>query len=145
MLHWEITRNASLVRPVFHVRDRDGNPVIVGLYLDDESLYDPKHYVVGNTICIMYAKGKQFMDGSWGIRVENGKNMLGNLRKLVSVLTLALPCTLQELLDVGNYVAGEKTTCQVCGKPATQSCGRCQVVKYCSKVTCPPTVDGIDE
>ena len=62
---------------MFHVRDRDGNPAIVGLYLDDDSLYDPKHYVVGNTICIMYAKRKQFADGTWGIRVENGKNMQG--------------------------------------------------------------------
>ena len=109
-MHWcfigEITRNASLVRPVFHVRDRDGKTAIVGLYLDDESLYNPKRFVVGNTICIMYAKRKQFADGSSGIRVENGKNMKGTLSKLVSVLTVALPCTMRELFDVGSYIAG---------------------------------------
>jgi hypothetical protein len=82
-IHWcfigEIVRDASLIRPTFHVRDRDGKIAIISLYLDNESLYDPKNYVVGNTICVMYAFRKQFLDGSQGIRVEDGRDIQGTL------------------------------------------------------------------
>jgi len=74
-IHWcfvgEITANASFVRPVFQVRDRDGKDTIVALYLDDDTGYNPKNFVVGNTICVMYAFKKTFLDGSEGIRVED--------------------------------------------------------------------------
>jgi hypothetical protein len=83
LMHWyflgEITANASVVRPVFHVRDREGKVVVVGLYLDDKSLYKASDYKVGNTICIMYAKRKQFLDGTVGIRVEDGKSLRGHI------------------------------------------------------------------
>lgn len=76
-IHWcfigEIILNASVVRPVFHVRDRNGKTTIVALYLDkkDEMRYRPMDFVVGNTICVMYAFQKQFLDGSQGIRVDD--------------------------------------------------------------------------
>jgi hypothetical protein len=40
-------------------------------------MYDPKHYVVGNTICVMYAASKVFADGTSGIRVEAGSTIQG--------------------------------------------------------------------
>lgn len=80
--HWcfvgEITRNASLVRPVYHVRDLEGNTVVVGFYLDDDSDFDRKKYKVGNTICVMHAKRKLFLDGSHGIRVEELRTVQGS-------------------------------------------------------------------
>src|SRR5438046_2247404 len=87
-IHWcfvgEIMANASLVRPVFHVRDRDGKKAIVALYLDtNETRYNPKKFVVGNTICVMYAYKKTFLDGSEGIRVEEVECIQGRLQFLL--------------------------------------------------------------
>ena len=53
---------------------------------------------------------------------------------LVIVLIAVLPCTLRKLLEIGSYVAEEKTTCKVCSNPATSSCAKCRGVKYCGKV-----------
>ena len=79
MRHWcfiaEITADASIFRPVFLVRDRDGKETRIALYLDDTSLYDPRNYKVGNTICVMYAFKKQFADGTSGVRVEDGNRI----------------------------------------------------------------------
>jgi hypothetical protein len=50
---------------------------LVALYLDDEKLYDPKDYQVGNTVAILYALRKTFMDGQDGIRVEDGHAIRG--------------------------------------------------------------------
>ena len=74
----EIVADVSLVRPTFRVKDRDGKAALVALYLDDVKLYDPKNYKVGNTICIMYALRKTFMDLQEGIRVEDGHSIVGN-------------------------------------------------------------------
>jgi len=51
---------------------------IIALYLDNNVPFDPKKYVVGNTICVMYALRKQFIDGSHGIRVEDIEDIQGN-------------------------------------------------------------------
>jgi hypothetical protein len=80
-IHWcfigEIVRNASLGRPTFHVRDRDGKLSVVSLYLDDMKLYDPKHWKAGNTICVMYPFQHEFLDGSHGLRLEDGDHVMG--------------------------------------------------------------------
>jgi len=81
-IHWcfvgEIIADASIVRPVFHVQDRVGEKTIVALYLDNDATgYDASKFVVGNTICIMYAFKKTFLDGSEGIRVEDIETIQG--------------------------------------------------------------------
>jgi hypothetical protein len=47
---------------------------------------------------------------------------------------VGLPCGLEKLMKVGEFVAEKRTTCKACDKPAGQACGRCEGVKYCSKV-----------
>jgi hypothetical protein len=74
----EIILDASIVRPVYHVRDRDGKTAIVALYFDDATKWTQDRRVkVGNTICVMYAEQKVFMDGSQGIRCEDPENVQG--------------------------------------------------------------------
>lgn len=79
----EIVANVSLVRPTFQVKDRDGKPALVALYLDQPSLYNPKHYVVGSTLVIEYACKKMFLDGQMGIRVEDGNAIQGTMCFLI--------------------------------------------------------------
>jgi hypothetical protein len=90
--HWcffgEITTNASLVRPVYHIRDREGRTIVLGLYLDDYSQFDKTKYKVGYTICILYARSKEFADGSIGIRVED----LNTLQGTPSCLSYSIQC-----------------------------------------------------
>lgn len=80
-IHWcfigEITTNASLVRPVYHVKDRDGKTTIVALYFDNDVPFDRAKWKVGYTVCVMYAERKQFLDGSEGVRVEEPKSIQG--------------------------------------------------------------------
>ena len=67
---------------------------------------------------------------------------------LDSTYFAALPCSLQKLMEVGEFVAAGHTTCNACDKPAVQSCGRCRGVKYCNKViplpsACETVTDGM--
>ena len=82
-IHWcfigEIFSMTHLFRPVFEVKDRDGKVATIALYLDDPSLYNPKNFKVGNTICVKYAFQKIFADGRQGIRVEDGQCLQGIL------------------------------------------------------------------
>ena len=86
----------------------------------------------------MYAFQKTFLDGTEGIRVEDIECIQGDSLSpffLEFAYFIALPCPLQKLLDVGEFVATERATCKACDKPAGQFCARCGGVKYCSKVT----------
>lgn len=67
----------NLLRPVFHVKDRDGKIAAIALYLDDPSSYNPKEFKVGNTVCVKYAFQKIFADGRQGVRVEEGSSLKG--------------------------------------------------------------------
>lgn len=77
--HWcfpgQITQNVSLGRPVFEVKDRDGQKIMLAFYLDNEDYgklkFDARRLSVGQTIVVLYAEKHMFMDGSIGIRVED--------------------------------------------------------------------------
>jgi hypothetical protein len=69
---------ASVFRPVYHVKDRDGKVTIVALYFDNGTPFDSKLFRVGNTICVKYGFSKQFLDGSFGVRVEEPSSIQGN-------------------------------------------------------------------
>ena len=79
----------------------------------------------------MYAFQKVFLDGTTGVRVEEGNCIQGTF--FIFDLILAIPCSLQTLLNVGNSVA-VSDICKVCDKPASQSCVNCRT-KYCSRVS----------
>jgi len=107
----------------------------VALYFDTGTPYETKNFIVGNTICVMYARQKTFIDGSQGIRVEDPKFVQGTyISSSPDTLILALPCSLRTLINIADSVAKATATCKACDKPAGQSCGRCGGVKYCSKV-----------
>ena len=128
----EIIRDASIVRPVYHVRDRDGETAIVALYFDDAAKWTrDKRVKLGTTICVMYAEQKVFMDGQQGIRCEDSEHIQGII--IFSLLTLVLPCSLSTLMAISAAVASDGSNCKTCGKPANNSCARCKT-KYCSKV-----------
>lgn len=80
-IHWcflaEIVADDSLFRPTFQVRDRDGKITMVALYLENGTPFDRRDYKVGNTICIMYAFQKIFLDGRPGVRVEETRFIQG--------------------------------------------------------------------
>lgn len=84
-IHWcfiaEIIADVSFGRPVYKVRDRDGKETLVALYFDNSvaAAFDRKKYVVGNTICVMYAFQKVFMDGRAGVRVEEPNGIQGTI------------------------------------------------------------------
>ena len=59
------------------MRDRVEKLAVIGLSLNDMTVYDPKHFKVGNTVCIMYPEQKTFVDGTQGIRVEDGRCLKG--------------------------------------------------------------------
>ena len=105
----------------------------MALYFDTGMTYETKNFIVGNTICVMYARQKTFFDGSQGIRVEDPKLVQGTYTSSSpDRLILALPCSLRTRMNVADSVANDSATCQACGKQANQSCGRCGT-KYCSK------------
>ena len=110
--------------------------MLIALYLQDPSLYDKRNYKVGNTICVMYAKQRTFLDGQVGVRVENGHNIKG--MSSYDRVNVALPCSLHTLLKLGDSFAknGNSAVCKVCAKPASHSCSRCKT-KYCSTVSTP--------
>ena len=88
-IHWcfiaEIIADVSVVRPVYSVRDRDGKVTLVALYFDNNVSFDSKYYRVGNTICVMYACKKIFMDGQQGIRVEEPECVQGKNYKYLGI------------------------------------------------------------
>ena len=77
--HWvflcEITENISLIRPHYFVKDREGTKTQVVFYLDNknkaqfDSIRDK--FIIGHTLAVFYADGHHFLDGSFGLRVED--------------------------------------------------------------------------
>ncbi len=69
----EITFAEFMIRPVFHVRDRDGEERLLALYLDEDvaSTLDRSRFKIGRTVAVLHAHNRQFMDGNMGMRVEN--------------------------------------------------------------------------
>jgi len=139
--HWcyiaEITRDDTLVSPMFFAKDKEGHESRVAFHLQEggtgpmirmrieTSQPDPPSFnnvpcTVGSTICIMYGHQHNFLDSTHGIRLED--------RNSVSVL----PCTLEKLFSLNDLLHSNTTSCNVCQKNTTQRCRKCHTL-YCSR------------
>ncbi|KAI0086869.1 hypothetical protein BDY19DRAFT_335096 [Irpex rosettiformis] len=132
--HWvflcEITRNISLMRPHFLVKDRTGTDTQVVFYIEGENQAKfasiCSQFVVGNTLAVFYADSHYFMDGSVGLRVED-----------VSTVKV-IPCSLERLLSTNANDVNIRRACSSCGTQRRDTdiplrgCSRCKT-KYCNQ------------
>ena len=80
--HWcllvEVVEPIPYLRPMYLVKDNAGKQFLVALYLDNGVEIPAvwkKHCFPGSVIGIMYATRHFFMDGQYGIRVEELENV----------------------------------------------------------------------
>ncbi|TFK38409.1 hypothetical protein BDQ12DRAFT_666141 [Crucibulum laeve] len=96
------------VRPMYNVKDANGQVLLVAFHLEDRSLF-PKiisDFKIGYTIAFMNEEGHRFMDGQIGVRVEKISDSLNGVNP--------------------------STMCPVCDNPAGLRCSRC-TLNYCGK------------
>ncbi|KAI0771439.1 hypothetical protein BC629DRAFT_769008 [Irpex lacteus] len=131
--HWvflcEIVQNITFMRPHYLVKDRSGTQTQVVFYLEGENTRRfasiREKFVVGHTIAVFYADSHHFVDGSFGLRVED-----------VSTVKM-IPCPLAALLSSNTAAVAASKACSSCGaeaddmRPALQGCSRCKT-RYCN-------------
>jgi hypothetical protein len=94
----------------------------MALRFDNVTVYETKNFIVGDPICVIYARQKTFADGSQGIGVEDPKLVQGTFTSSSpDTLILALPCSMRTLITVANLFANESATCKACGKQTNRS------------------------
>ncbi|ORY68941.1 uncharacterized protein BCR38DRAFT_424825 [Pseudomassariella vexata] len=133
--HWillgDIIEANTFLRPRLVARDRRGHMFVVALYLDepeDMTRLVP-HFKVGNTVALMHPLAHSFLDGSHGVRIEDGDEIT------------IFPCKVDELIKLNtdsikhNWLVEEPKTCHSCGeaKQTMERCGGCKLAYYCSK------------
>lgn len=131
--HWcymaEITEDKLATHRSFRhwvtVQDRDGASSEVRFYLDEKDILDTTHLKKGNTIFVRYAYFHRFMDGSFGLRIEE------------PTYVYVVPSTLSSILEAQRSVAQAPGTatrhCLGCQKPSVSRCAKCKQAHYCSK------------
>ncbi|PLB49277.1 hypothetical protein P170DRAFT_509858 [Aspergillus steynii IBT 23096] len=131
--HWcllvEIVAIERFTRVLLRARDKNNTPVVVAFYTDDKGrTLDTPALKVGNTVAIMYAARHFFLDGSLGVRVEEGE------------MVKVFPTSLENLLRLSEEIQSwprdfaEHSTCHACGAEGElKKCVRCGVLKYCNK------------
>lgn len=71
----EIVNNESFWRPMYRMRDKDGETFLLAFYLDNSAnpatVQKLKSYKPGDMMCIENALSHQFMDGQEGVRLED--------------------------------------------------------------------------
>ncbi|KAF9005123.1 hypothetical protein BDQ17DRAFT_378232 [Cyathus striatus] len=125
--HWcflaEITgRQFWPIRPMYMVRDIEGDEWLVAFHLDDRSQFPviEQTYKAGYTIAVMYAEGHIFFDGNVGLRIEH----MDAVR--------VLPCSLDALMETGSSINEPNVNCPACSKPAHLRCAQCKL-SYCGR------------
>ncbi|KAI0697974.1 hypothetical protein BC835DRAFT_1413312 [Cytidiella melzeri] len=126
--HWvflcEITQNITFMRPHYLVTDRTGTQTQVVFYLDNNVEFESTAYVTGHTLAVFYADSHRFMDGSFGLRLED----------LTTVKVI--PCSLQTLISADVASVDAMRACSSCGEDQQDTplkkCSRCGT-KYCSQ------------
>ncbi|KAJ7752415.1 hypothetical protein DFH07DRAFT_521031 [Mycena maculata] len=117
---------------VLGVKDKDGEYVRVAFYFDDNNSFDYKSVKIGSTIAVMYAEKHNFLDGSYGLRLEHPK------------FVKIFPCKLETLLRINDDIESETPVdcsqkCKACGKEehpdeiSLLRCSRCLGASYCGK------------
>ena len=130
-IHWcfigEVVAIMSVEEPAILVRDREGH--VVPISFDRSQPFSDANLVLGNTLCVMYAHRNTKQDNKSAQR----NSWLSSFTDCFAVL----PCSLQTLLSMGDFIATQAHNCMMCGIPARHSCVRCNI-HYCSRV--PPLV-----
>ncbi|KAJ6523332.1 hypothetical protein B0H19DRAFT_1276983 [Mycena capillaripes] len=130
--HWcylgEIVQDkSSPSRVALVVKDKDGECIQVVFQFNQNETFDAK---IGFTLAVMYAERHEFVDGSYGFRLE-----YPNFAKI-------FPCTLDTLLRINDDIESETPAdssqkCKACGKeehPDTKyllPCSHCLAASYC--------------
>ena len=122
----EVCRCEKFIRFGVHVMDRDRKEVPIYFYCEP---FNTSQFRVGSTVLVRYAERYQFLDGRWGLRVDNAE--------FVKVLPLGL--TNLTLFDQGRAEKADNDRahgrhCQRCNTaPAAVTCPDCKVVDYCTE------------
>ncbi len=99
---------------------------------DEPTTFSWDNLAKGNTLAILYAERKTFMDMSEGIREENLDSCFVFKSSIESVFREA-----QKLLNDADLKSDDKKLkCFGCGVETEQMfrCSSCHLAKYCSKV-----------
>ncbi|XDG05033.1 hypothetical protein ABKA04_004648 [Annulohypoxylon sp. FPYF3050] len=133
--HWcllgEIIDANTLIRPRIVAKDYEGHEFVVAFYPDDPNDMPRllKNFTVGNTIAIFYPLVHGFLDGTWGIRVEDSDEVI------------IIPLKLSEVFAMNKesikYAAseGNPQKCHSCDKTKDNllKCAACESAYYCNK------------
>ena len=127
--HWyflfQVVGAQGFMRPEVQAQDRWGNKTRVIWYLDNGTTLPFEHMLVpGNTVAVLDAESKTFMDGSRGVRLED--ESIPN--------TAVFRAPIDRVVDEGTRLAVRAFhgLCCECGAVADQRCSRCRVAVYCS-------------
>ncbi|KAK3689464.1 hypothetical protein B0T22DRAFT_172636 [Podospora appendiculata] len=113
------------------VNDDNGQDSIVAFYLDNYDEFDASKLQSGHTLAIVYAQQRFFLDGTYGVRVENPKH--------VRIFPLGLRKMQYLGYEMQKYYPGENgQKCHGCDRVAEPGetldrCGGCRTFCYCNK------------
>lgn len=117
------------IRLRIDVKDKSGRVLPVWIHTNDRGKDLAQQCRQGYTLILTYAEKHYFMDGSVGIRLEEGASVM------------VLPHSIAELMDANDSVFGEdrKEKCASCGmkegdvSDGLKKCSRCKYTFYCGK------------
>jgi hypothetical protein len=128
------------------VRDRDGNTVLVAIYVGPPSdtprrVYDIPKFVVGHTVALLRARPHRVADGQIGFRVEDPaqlsvRNESPQKNPYSTAVAQVFPVSLSTVLALGDLVRKERLIlkCSSCDRAGGLRCTRC-ATKYCGRVS----------
>ncbi|KAK9897732.1 hypothetical protein P389DRAFT_61099 [Cystobasidium minutum MCA 4210] len=116
----EVIEDASITRPAFRVRDRDGNDFLLACYYDKPSDWPMQKSRPGHLFIVEGARQHWFMDGNQGFRLEEPSQVS------------FLPCTRERLTQINKKLKKQPDTCTSCNKTKCSFvCAKCKA-SYCS-------------
>jgi hypothetical protein len=131
--HWaflaEIVDFTMFIRLRIDVKDNSGRVLPVWTHTDDRGKGLAQQCQQGSTLVVTYAEKHYFMDGTAGIKLEEGSSFR------------VLPHSMADLLAANDAVFEEdrKEKCSSCGTKGgdkgLKRCSRCKVTFYCGFVS----------
>ncbi|KAJ0158695.1 hypothetical protein CTA2_11069 [Colletotrichum tanaceti] len=151
----EVIDDAFFFRARVIARDREGKEFVVGFYPSnaDAGKLNLAQFHVGYTIALVYPKPHKFLDGRWGVRVDDLDFCSVSLpllsQRLLARVLLTAVCaklftfSLNDVLrinsDLCTYIGAKGTPrkCHACGKHDAKlvTCSLCQLYSYCNSVS----------
>lgn len=136
--HWgvvgQIKETSFFIRPRVEIETKYRETFKVNFHLEGASepnCFSWRDLKVGNTMVILYAESKVFLDGECGIRQES------------PVTCMVFPVTILELTNEYDLLLTRlnppNKVCFTCGKPEAEGemllkCSRCKSALYCNKI-----------